>query len=160
MAAGWTCQKRSNGAATGARDQKLIRTVRSPQISSPVRAAMLSDYPLEAAATPALLAYVAVADWGCAYASAGDQRRSRTQTMITHSQKSAYGRNQISDGQKKRLSARPRPLMIAHQPSQRPRIPVATKTQPAHTAKLARANHALAKAEAAHGEGVAGDSWI
>ena len=45
-------------------------------------AAMLSDYPVEAAATPALLAYVAMADWGCAYTSAGDQRRSRTQPMI------------------------------------------------------------------------------
>ena len=65
--------------------------------------------------------------------------------MIIHSQKSRYGRSQISDVQKKRLSARPTPLMIAHQPSQRPKIPVATTTQPAHTAKLARANHALAK---------------
>jgi len=40
-------------------------------MSSPVRAAVLSDYPVKAAATPALLAYVAAADWGCAYTSAG-----------------------------------------------------------------------------------------
>jgi hypothetical protein len=37
------------------------------------------------------------------------------------------------------------PALIAHQPSQRPKIPVATMIQPAHTARLARANHALAK---------------
>jgi hypothetical protein len=36
------------------------------------------------------------------------------QTMITHAQKSPYRRSQISDVQKKRLNARPRPL-IAHQ---------------------------------------------
>jgi hypothetical protein len=42
------------------------------------------------------------------------------QTMITHSQKSPYGRSQISDVQKKRLSARPMPLMIAHQPEPAP----------------------------------------
>jgi hypothetical protein len=51
---------------------------------------------------------MALADCGTGYAVAGDQRRSRTQTMIIQSQQSRYGTDQISAvQQKKRLSAEP-----------------------------------------------------
>jgi hypothetical protein len=59
------------------------------------------------------------------------------QRTITQIQKAAYGKYQIADVQKNRLTPSPSPLAIAHQPSQRPTTRVDSTTQPQHTAKLA-----------------------
>src|SRR6185436_174872 len=71
-------------------------------------------------------------------------RTSWMQRTITHIQKAAYGKYQIADVQKNRLTPRPSPLAIAHQPSQRPTTRVDSTTHPQHTAKLAMASQMLA----------------
>ena len=67
------------------------------------------------------------------------------QTMITQSQKSAYGANQISPDQAKRTRMSPIPATMAHQPNHRPRARVDKTTQPQQTAKLPIANQIFAK---------------
>jgi hypothetical protein len=68
---------------------------------------------------------------------AGRVRRiSRTEMMITQSQKSAYGNSQIALVQDARLSTRPTPPPTASQPNQRGARRVRMNVHPAHTEKL------------------------
>jgi len=65
--------------------------------------------------------------------------------MITHSQNSEYGANQISPDQANRTRISPPPATMAHQPNHRPRTRVDNTTQPQQTAKLPIASQILAK---------------
>src|SRR3954454_11651000 len=66
------------------------------------------------------------------------------QIMIIQIQKATYGKYQNSSVQKNLEIARPTPLAIPHQPSQRPTSLVDRMTQPQHTAKLPIASQILA----------------
>jgi hypothetical protein len=58
------------------------------------------------------------------------------QTMITHSQKSAYAAIQMSPDQANRTRISPTPATKAHQPNHRPSTCVDSTTQPQQIAKL------------------------